>query len=103
MVEPRAGVEWNQKEMRIAVQAYLELLEADLNGIAIVKRKFVEQLRTRLPARSRGSIEYRFGNISSVLQEMGLRWAKGYVPHSHIRAELESVVDEELAARPDLH
>lgn len=95
-VPTAGGDEWNERELEIAVGAYFALLGAELVGAPLVKREVVSRAATELPARTRGSIEYRFANISFVLQTLDLPWVTGYVPHSHIRADLVGVIEGAL-------
>ncbi len=44
--------------------------------------------------RTKGAVEYKFQNISAILDEIGMRWVKGYVPMVAYQQSLKtSVVD----------
>ena len=75
-------------EIDAAVAAYIDMLQKERRGEAYVKAHSVRALGQILPARSPGSIERKFQNISAILDESGLPWIDGYKPLSNYQDEL---------------
>ena len=88
---PTAGQDWTRDEIRIAVDAYMLLLSAELAGQRLVKADLLRDLERDLPARTRGSIEYKLANISAVMDESQLPWVEGYKPAPHYQRALLEV------------
>ena len=53
-------------------------------------------------ARSSGAIEYKFNNVSAVLDEMRAVWIPGYKPLRNVQERLRTVVRERFEADADL-
>lgn len=90
-----AGTRWSDEENDIIVRAYLQLLIAELRGDKPVKaavRRRVEQAT----GRSKGSVEYKFQNVSAVLREMGMLYLDGYKPMVNFQGSLSSAVERAL-------
>ncbi|MFN8521235.1 MAG: DUF3883 domain-containing protein [Chloroflexota bacterium] len=83
-----AGKAWNRWEIDAAVAAYLDMLQSERRGELYVKADVVRELAHLLPARSKGSVERKFQNISAILDEIGLPWIDGYKPLSNYQDEL---------------
>lgn len=86
------GKDWSRAEIEAAVAAYVSMLEREIRGEVYLKREVVRDLQPLLPARSRGSIERKFQNISAVLEEQGCDWIDGYKPLTHYQHDLREVV-----------
>jgi hypothetical protein len=91
-----AGSDWTGVEIDVAVGAYLDLLGEELAGRQPVKADVVRRLTASLPARSRGAIEYKFENVSAVLDEAGLPWVEGYKPARNYQQVLRRAVLEAM-------
>jgi hypothetical protein len=83
-----AGKAWNRWEIDAAVAAYVDMLQKERRGEVYVKIQVVRALGQLLPARTPGSIERKFQNISAILDEAGLPWIDGYKPLSNYQEEL---------------
>jgi hypothetical protein len=94
--QPTGRRDWDATEISVIVDAYFDLLHRDLAGEQFVKREVVRGLETRLRRRTRGSIEYKFENISAVLEEDGLAFLRGYVPQHNYQQALKVAVLAEL-------
>ncbi len=94
----RAQTRWSTDEIRLAVLAYLELWEAVESDSSTSKRRFVDDLSIRL-GRSRQSVEYRFRNISAVLDNAGESFMSGYVPAKNAGSQVEMAIRECLDMR----
>jgi hypothetical protein len=80
------------RENETIVQAYFDMLQRELRHEHINKAQRSRALRTELPGRSRGSVEFKHCNISAVLQEAGLRYIRGYEPRGNYQDQLKRVV-----------
>ncbi|MDN4038819.1 HNH endonuclease [Massilia sp. YIM B02443] len=87
--------DWTDEEFNGAIQAYLNMLRAELNGEPYNKAEINRQLRAGpLPTRSKGSIEFRMRNISAALYELRMPWIAGYLPANNIGSTAkEKIVD----------
>jgi hypothetical protein len=94
-----AGKAWTRWEVDAAVVAYLDMLQKERRGEAYVKAGVVRDVAGLLPARSKGSIERKFQNISAILDESGLPWIDGYKPLSNYQDELALAVMEAVGSR----
>lgn len=63
--------DWSQQEVEIIVEDYLGMLGLELRRQDYNKAERNRALQKLLPARSRGSIEFKHANISAVMIEMG--------------------------------
>lgn len=77
--------DWSDAELTSAVQAYLDMLYAELEDRHINKAEVNRALREGpLSARTKGSIEFRMQNISAALYELKMPWIAGYLPARNI-------------------
>jgi 5-methylcytosine-specific restriction protein A len=75
--------DWTPEENDAAIAAYFRMFRMHERGEPFVKADIIrELLATALQNRTKGAVQYRFGNISAVLQERQLPWLKGYAPYS---------------------
>lgn len=94
--------DWSQQEVEIIVEDYLGMLALELRGQEYNKAERNRELRNLLPARSRGSIEFKHQNISAVMIEMGYPYVEGYKPRSNFQGLLYEMVERQVYARPEL-
>src|SRR4051812_29486494 len=77
--------DWTDAELTAAVDAYLHMLEAEQSGTSYSKADINRALREgALSLRTKGSVEYRMGNISAVLIDLGQPWIEGYKPAKNV-------------------
>jgi len=88
----RIGLDWARDEVEATVRDYFEMLRLEATGQDFNKSEHNEQLRQRLRARSKGSIEMKHQNISAVLDQLGLPYIRGYKPRSNFQDLLREVV-----------
>jgi len=93
------GKAWTRWEVDAAVAAYLDMLQNERRGEPYVKVNVVRDVGRSLPARSKGSIERKFQNISAILDEAGLPWIDGYKPLSNYQDELALGVMEAVGTQ----
>lgn len=94
--EPIAGTTWSPLEVESVVATYFEMLKLELAGASYVKKAFIRR-ETEVAGRSRGSVEFKFQNISAVLQGRDLPFIDGYKPSANFQTMLAEVVDRRLA------
>lgn len=96
---------WTDVEIKASVDAYIDMLEREVNGQKINKALENRILRTgALAGRNDGAVEYRMQNISAVLEQMGRPRIVGYKPAGHAGANVERIIRErlnELDDQPD--
>lgn len=81
---------WSDAELTAALKAYLQMLHAELQGIAFNKAAVNRGLRAGpLSNRSRGSVELRMHNISALLYELKMPYIAGYLPRSNIGSSIK--------------
>lgn len=90
------GKAWTDGEIDLVITAYFDLLTSELRGERPVKAARVRDLQALMPARTAGSIERKFSNISAVLDERQQPWIDGYKPFSHYQSALELAVVRRL-------
>jgi hypothetical protein len=93
------GQPWTDEEIELVTAAYFDLLAAELRGERPTKASIVRDLQRMLPARSTGSIEFKMGNISAVLDELQEPWVDGYKPYPNYQAALRRAVVARLGHR----
>lgn len=91
--------DWSNAELVAAVEAYLKMLDMELDGKPYSKADVNRQLREGLLAgRTKASIEYRMQNISAVLEELCLPRIAGYLPAKNlgtgVKDRIRSVLTE---------
>ena len=75
----KSNSNWSDVEIQAAVDAYLKMLSREQNGEKFVKTEENRILREGpLAGRTKGSVEFRMQNISTVLAELGRKRIEGY-------------------------
>lgn len=99
-IEP--GDDWGEEECRELVEEYFAMLRKEAGGIAYRKADNIRALTARLSGRSKGSIEYKFQDVSGVLFELGFPFLKGYLPaRNYQRRVLPDIVLEHMGSREE--
>ncbi|MBC4014618.1 DUF3883 domain-containing protein [Siccirubricoccus deserti] len=78
----RVGEDWTPAQVEAVVSAYFAMMRLEAQGSPYTKSSFNEQVRAAT-GRSKGSVEFKFQNLSAVLDSMGLQWIAGYKPRGH--------------------
>lgn len=94
------GLAWSDEENDACVARYFAMLADDIAGAAYTKSEHNRALQKRI-GRSRGSIEYKFQNISAVLKGLGEAWIAGYKPAFNFQTSLIDAVARYLASNAD--
>lgn len=77
------------------------MLTLDLAGEGYIKSEFRREVE-RYVERSSVAIEYKFNNVSAVLDELGAVWIPGYKPLRNVQERLRTVVRERFEEDADL-
>ena len=92
------GVDWTAEQNSIVVEAYFDMLLQQQDGTRYVKAEYNRNVQSRT-GKTRGSVEWKFQNISFLLQEMGHPTITGYKPRSNAqRGTLYDAISRHLQA-----
>lgn len=94
--------DWSQAEVELAVADYLDMLTLELQEERYVKADHWRALMPHLHSRSKGSIEFKYGNVSAALRDLGYPFVDGYKPYANYQAIVVDVVQKQLEKREDL-
>lgn len=92
---------WSDDEIGVTVDVYFSMLTLELAGQNYTKTEFRRQVERDVD-RSSGAIEYKFNNVSAVLDELGAVWIPGYKPLRNVQDRLRTVVRARFEADSDL-
>lgn len=98
--EARYGTDWTGGELDLIVADYFAMLADELAGRPYAKAAHNAALRERVP-RSRGSLEYKYQNVSAVLEKLGMPWIPGYKPARHYQGAIAEAISRYLAHDPE--
>lgn len=101
MTVPRRGQPWTDAEIEIVLDVYFEMLVNELGGHEYVKAEYRRRCAERLRSRSDKAIEFKWCNISAVLEEMSQPWISGYKPLANYQRKLRVCVEARLGRNPD--
>lgn len=90
------GENWSRIEVEVCVAEYLQMLTLQLNGQRFIKASRIQDLALRLDGRSKSSIEYKFRNISMVMEELGWPAVTGYKSLANYQLLLLEVAEVQL-------
>lgn len=82
-----SGSDWSTEEVAAIVADYLAMLLAELSGQAVNKSAHRRVLMGKLNGRTEASIEFKHGNISAAMLELGLPYIQGYQPRSNFQRD----------------
>ena len=83
---------WSRSEVEMVVSEYFEMLKMQLSDLSFNKSAHRRKIMPLLNNRSDKSIEYKFGNISAVLIQLGRTYITGYKPYWNYQALLRDVI-----------
>jgi hypothetical protein len=93
---------WRDDELDLIVAEYFAMLALEQSGAPYVKARHAERLMA-LTGRSHRSVEFKFMNISAVLeQELALPRIRGYRPMDNYQAAIFPAIERYLTANPAL-
>jgi hypothetical protein len=94
-------LDWSRIEVEAIVADYLQMLTLELTGQSFNKAAHRRRLLPLLDNRTNASVEFKHGNISAVMLELGIPYIRGYLPRSNAQTGLISVVvAEQVRQRP---
>lgn len=96
------GEDWSRVEVEACVADYLQMFTLQLNGQQFNKTHRINELMARLDGRSKASVEYKFRNISAVMEELGWPTVIGYKSLPNYQSILLDAVDAQLQSKPAL-
>ena len=94
---PQKKQGWSDSENELAIDAYFDMLHWERTGRPFVKAEVNRHVQSQLPGRSRGAIEFKFQNISAVLNDANYPIVTGYKPLRNYQQSLQ----EQVLARVD--
>ncbi|KPG97706.1 HNH endonuclease [Pseudomonas sp. RIT-PI-q] len=95
----KSSSDWTDIEIQAAVDAYLSMLSREQSGQKVVKTEENRILREgALAGRTKGSVEFRMQNISTIMAELGREPIKGYKPAKNVGANVARSIREALNA-----
>ncbi len=90
---------WTDEEQSAVVAEYFAMLEQEL-----VKQPYKKTEHNRraqaATSRSKGSVEFKFANVSAALRDMHVPYIDGYKPRANYQSSLSHVVEKFLMGRP---
>ena len=95
------SADWNWLECELTVIDYFEMLRKYFAGKQFTKGEHIRALLPRLKNRSKGAVEFKYGNISAILVELGLPYLPGYKPAPNYQYQLKRAIFTHLAFAPD--
>lgn len=98
--EAKHGTNWTNGELDMIVADYFEMLSDELVGRPYVKARHNALLREKI-IRGRASIEFKYQNVSAVLERMGMPWIPGYKPARHYQGAIIEAIGRYLEQKPE--
>lgn len=95
-------MDWSREEVEAIVADYLQMLTMELAGQTYSKTAHRQKLQTQLNNRSDGSIEFKHGNISAAMIDLGLPYVRGYKPRVNYQTLLAIIADEQVRGKTAL-
>ncbi|MDO9164977.1 MAG: DUF3883 domain-containing protein [Rhodoferax sp.] len=89
-------MDWSREEVEAIVADYLQMLTLELAGQTYSKTEHRKRLQAKLNNRSDGSIEFKHGNISAALYDLGFPCIRGYKRRVNYQALLAAVVEGQV-------
>ena len=98
----KSNKDWSDLEIQAAVDAYLGMLKREQSGQPINKAYENRVLREgALATRTKGSVEFRMQNISTVLEGIDRDRIEGYKPAQNVGANVVRSILKALDAAQD--
>ncbi|HUO06559.1 MAG TPA: DUF3883 domain-containing protein [Candidatus Binataceae bacterium] len=95
----KVGTHWQTDELDAIVADYFAMLADDLAGQPYVKSRHRHALVARL-GRTEHSVEFKYQNVSAVLDELGLPWIPGFKPKRNYQNAIFDAIDRYITAHP---
>jgi hypothetical protein len=98
--EAKYGIDWTGGELDLIVADYFVMLADELAGRPYAKAGHNAALRERIP-RGRGSVEFKYQDVSAVLEKLGMPWIPGYKPARHYQGAIAGAISRYLVRAPE--
>ena len=95
-------MDWSREEVEAIVADYLEMLTLELAGQNYSKATHRRTLQEKLQGRSDASVEFKHGNISAAMIDLGFPYIRGYKPRSNYQALLATIAMEQVRGKRSL-
>ena len=89
-------MDWTREEVEAIIADYLEMLTLELAGQSYSKTAHRRRLQEKLNSRSDASIEFKHGNISAAMIDLGFPYIRGYKRRSNYQVLLATVAAEQV-------
>lgn len=96
-----SGRPWSGDEITSVVESYFRILVSELSGNPVVKAS-ENRIVQQDTGRSKGSVEFKFQNVSAVLVENGLVSVDGYKPAVNYQFALGEATLEYVNTHPEV-
>ena len=97
-----SGEDWSIEEVEATVADYFAMLRLELAGSELNKSEQNRLLRGSLDGRSKGAVEFKHANISSILRDWNLPYIDGYKPRGNYQRLLEEATLRYLERHADV-
>lgn len=98
----RIGEDWSHEEVRDTVSSYFDMLRLEAEQTKYKKTDFNAALRRLLRGRTKGAVELKYQNVSSVLLTMDLPCIPGYKPRGNVQLLLRQAIQDFVHTNPAL-
>jgi hypothetical protein len=95
-------MDWSREEAEAIVADYLQMLTLELAGQNYSKTAHRRKLQEKLQDRSDASIEFKHGNISAAMIDLGFPYIRGYKPRSNYQILLATVAADQVRGKTTL-
>jgi hypothetical protein len=95
-------MDWSREEVEAIVADYLQMLTMELAGQSFSKTEHRRRLQSKLNGRSDGSIEFKHGNISAAMIDLGFPYIRGYKPRANYQTLLGTVAEQQVSGKATL-
>lgn len=95
-------MDWSREEVEAIVADYLQMLTLELTGQSYSKTVHRRKLQEKLQNRSDASIEFKHGNISAAMIDLGFPYIRGYKRRSNYQALLAVVAADQVRGKTTL-
>jgi hypothetical protein len=95
-----AGTDWTDEENDVLVASYFAMLADEMAVRPFVKRRQNAAVVAEI-GRTRGSVEFKYRNVSAVLGKLGSPWINGYRPAMNAQFEaLTAAINRYVSKSP---
>lgn len=94
--------DWSAEEVAATVADYFVMLACELRGVPYNKREHNRRLQSLLRGRTAGAIEFKHGNISAALEDLGIPSIEGYKQRSNYQGLLRNEAKKQFEGDDEL-